>query len=848
MLTLLFSIFIQPLLDIYGFVFSLISTSYDTGFRIILFALIVNLLLVPVYAQMEKQNRRLRQKQAAMSKEVQRLKRHFKGRERYFYLRTLYRQHNFKHWKVLFSSADLFIQVLIFATVYKFISSLGVINGASFGPIQDLSEPDRLLGGLNLLPMLMTLVNAVSLALYVRQRSRLYQGIGLAVLFLIILYPSASALVLYWTTNNLFSLARNAFARANVSNGNAYEGGRPVSERAPYTSPAKVGGAVAGNSAFPLYVAACFTAAFLIFIWVPITIFLTSPGEIGLHVGYLVETNAKNAMIWVYLAALFYAFASFLKVSQHGYWLAKVSVFLLVILLAYAYILPFGYPMLTGLAFELPPMSRWQLILRTIADIVVFATLLYLIGKAFRRFSLRAVLLAVVLLNISLVSVATVGLLQDQVGGFGNVGGGDNKENALLHYSQDKPNVLIIFLDRLMGGFIESSLQHEPELVERMAGFTWYPKSISSGQNSIAGVHPLFGGYDYTPHEMNARKESLRDLSVEAYSILPYNFSNNGYQVNFIEPNGLAFTMRGDCDYLQMPRVNCGHIPQAVVKERAAEHEFSLPELSRADYSDLLTLVSLMRAAPYAVKAALHRFGPWEPFMDHSAGTTFSVWAKLKALPSLSGTESDASNLNIFTNILPHEPYYLHEDCIPSKERYVVSDEEVERRGHLSLFSLQHENAARCSLLLVSDYLDYLKQSGVYDNTEIVIVSDHGIVGPVKDYSSRAIQGGTSDNLYVRSRSALLVKPIGAEGPLRTSERFVTNADVPSLVCERIGGCVNPYLSDRSVHHHGRNDPFVVSFVPWQFSAQRPSEFVIEAQYQVLNKDPYDAENWVQIE
>ena len=52
----------------------------------------------------------------------------------------------------------------------------------------------------------------------------------------------------------------------------------------------------------------------------------------------------------------------------------------------------------------------------------------------------------------------------------------------------------------------------------------------------------------------------------------------------------------------------------------------------------------------------------------------------------------------------------------------------------------------------VADYLDFLKAQGVYDNTRIVIVSDHGIVGPVEDHSTRATAGGTTPGLFVRIR------------------------------------------------------------------------------------------------
>ena len=80
--------------------------------------------------------------------------------------------------------------------------------------IKDLGAPDGLIviGGIaiNLLPILMTLINVISSALYLKgfplkTKIQLY---GMAAFFLVFLYNSPSALVFYWTLNNLFSLIK----------------------------------------------------------------------------------------------------------------------------------------------------------------------------------------------------------------------------------------------------------------------------------------------------------------------------------------------------------------------------------------------------------------------------------------------------------------------------------------------------------------------------------------------------------------------------------------------------------------------------------------------------------------
>lgn len=599
--------------------------------------------------------------------------------------------------------------------------------------------------------------------------------------------------------------------------------------------------AALGRARLPLYLLSVLTLAALIYLFVPITTFLTSPGELSIHLDFLLTTNARDAMTFLYVAAALYAIAMTERIRSALTVLALAG---LLLALVYAYVLPFGYPMMSGLAFEQVPISPQARIPRILGDLAIVAGVALFIGFGVLRFGGRRFLVGVLLVNVSLCVSAGAALMRERVGEAGGPESAAQIAERPLRFSRNDPNVLFIFLDRFMGSYVESILASDPQLATRLTGFTWHPRTVSAGENSIAGVHPMLGGYDYLPVNMNARDRPLRDLSVEAFSILPYNFSRKGFQVNITNPRGLGFTMEGDCRFLDMDGVNCAHIPKTVSKDMAQRMGFPLNDLAKSDYTSLLALLGAMRGAPYATKEILLRRGPWRPFLDHSSGTTFREWAELNAWPALSHTDAPKSQMNFISNILAHEPYFMGEDCKPRRERFSLPPDEVARRGHASLISLQHAIAARCTLLAVVDYLDFLKSRGVYDNTRIAIVSDHGIVGPVEDKSSRAVAGGTTSPLFVRTRSVLLVKPRNARGPLSISEVFAPNAEVPHFLCEEIGGCINPYLDGNPIASLGRDDPFYVSLVPWQFSGQNPKSFVIQQQFALTGKDPYDAKGW----
>jgi membrane protein insertase Oxa1/YidC/SpoIIIJ len=213
MLHFLHDLLVLPLMYLYAVLFDVPASWLSLGGRILFFSVVINLILAPLYSQMELRSRAGRAKRAAVEQDVKRMRRFFRGRERYFYVQAVYRQHDYRPMTQLWMSGDLLVQILVFATVFHFLRGLELLQGASFGPLADLSKPDGLLGGFNLLPLLMTAINIAAVLAYVEDRGRRLQAAGLALVFLVLLYPSPSGLVLYWTMNNLISLVRNLWKR-----------------------------------------------------------------------------------------------------------------------------------------------------------------------------------------------------------------------------------------------------------------------------------------------------------------------------------------------------------------------------------------------------------------------------------------------------------------------------------------------------------------------------------------------------------------------------------------------------------------------------------------------------------
>lgn len=156
------------------------------------------------------------------------------------------------------------------------------------------------------------------------------------------------------------------------------------------------------------------------------------------------------------------------------------------------------------------------------------------------------------------------------------------------------------------------------------------------------------------------------------------------------------------------------------------------------------------------------------------------------------------------------------------------SNEDISSFNLVDSSTLSYPNSAgyytnTVSLLALSRWFNYLKENGVYDNTRIIIVSDHGM-----GYGEKSTEGYDTASLVNNNKddyhALLLVKDFNASGEIATDMTFMTNADVPTLALEGIvENPTNPFTGnpinfdakasgvyittdDIFMPHHGKSD------------------------------------------
>ena len=194
-LKLIYLVLIGPLQLLFEFLFSI---SYDltrnAGISIIILSIAMNLLALPLYRRADALQNEQSEKLKAVSGWQERIRKTFKGDERFMMLNAFNREKGIRPTDALKGSASLLLEIPFFIAAYKMLSSLALLSGKSFGPIKDMGTPDGLINmgviSVNVLPLLMTAINILSSSIYLKDSDRKskIQLYGIAAIFLILLF------------------------------------------------------------------------------------------------------------------------------------------------------------------------------------------------------------------------------------------------------------------------------------------------------------------------------------------------------------------------------------------------------------------------------------------------------------------------------------------------------------------------------------------------------------------------------------------------------------------------------------------------------------------------------------
>lgn len=891
------TLFIGPLKLIFEVIFNIANSFVGhPGLSIIFLSLIMNILVLPLYRRADAMQEAARDIENKLNKGVTHIKKTFSGDERMMILQTYYRQNHYKPTDALNGSVSLLLEIPFFMAAYQFLSHLEILNGVSFGPIKDLSAPDGLIviGGIaiNLLPILMTLINVISSALYLKgfplkTKIQLY---GMALFFLVFLYTSPSGLVFYWTLNNLFSLVKTIFYKiknpkkvlkiltAIIGLGIIAYGGFIYDA----TSIKKklfligIGIILLSPSIMPLlksvikikdrvveftpnkkiFALSAIFLTVLVGLLIPTTFIAASPQE------YVDVTYFHNPL-WYVVSTACFAAGTFIVWMSVFYWLAspkgKVIFERLIVILCITMTVNY---MFFGLNLgnisaslkydnEMAFTLGEQLI--NIAVIAVIAVIVLLCIKKFKK--VVSTVLAIAVLALGGMSVIHMNTIRTDIDNI-SAEALESGEIPNFDLSTTGKNVVVIMLDRAMGEYVPYIFNEKPELKEQFAGFTYYSNTMSFGATTNFAVPALLGGYEYTPVEMNKRdSEKLVDKHNEALKVMPVLFQNNGFDVTVCDPTYANYEWIPDLSVFD----EYENIDAYITKGQFGDKSYK--DALIANNHRNFFCFGIMKTMPLVIQNTIYDNGNYRKMSTTSKNGFSGDWTEflqtyyvLENMSGMTKVKNEQKNTFLYiSNDTTHQPKLLQTpDYIPA----VNIDNSAYDAKNASNFDINgnkldmskevqitHYHVNMATFIQLGKWFDYLRENNVYDNTRIIIAADHGRgLQQIDDLIMKDANGKNTDTAVFFP--LFMVKDFNST-EFTTSTEFMTNADTPTLAFkDLIDNPVNPFTgkpinSDEKTAH---KQYMIISDI-WQTSINNGQVF-LPANWCSVEDNIWDKDNW----
>lgn len=301
-----------------------------------------------------------------------------------------------------------------------------------------------------------------------------------------------------------------------------------------------------------------------------------------------------------------------------------------------------------------------------------------------------------------------------------------------LSLSEDE-NIVVFLTDRLDGLWADEILELYPDMADNLEGFTFYQNNVAHNTNTFPSVPQMLTNSYY-------KGEEWVDYIACAWNgnTLPKILTENGYDVNLLIDNLTTYSslvqLDGQCH-------NISECPSDDIEMNYMGMCGIIPKMFR---------LSMSRLSPYALKSG---------FISGS-GTNIShdfviyTDETLDCVPASVGAEFDLK-------------YY---DCL---KQYGLNADNKNK-----IFSFVHLNGAhgassdiaalyddslevnvgssvRGDFQIIFEYIEEMKRLGVYDNSTIIILGDHGRVPvEIEEDNEPGLTSAITTALFIKSKNA----------------------------------------------------------------------------------------------
>jgi len=849
LLEILYNILIFPIVQIIEFSFTFAQMLFkEAGISVLFISFVISFLSLPLYIVAENWQKIERDTVKKLKSKADSIKHVFKGDEQFMILSTYYRQNNYHPIYALRSSFSLLIQIPFFIAAFYYLSNLELLHNISFLFIKDLSAPDSLFSigniSINILPVLMTIITCLSGFIYskgllLKDKIQIYI---ISFIFLILLYNSSSALVLYWTMNNIISLMKNIYLKiiykykhlilfsifslcfiflaifSYVNFGYNIKGQRLTQLSIfitiipwlfliikKYTNNLLTV-KYEKNKSLLVFIFSIFFIWCLFGLFIPSQLIVSSPQEFS----FLDEYNSPLYFLFINSIKTFGMFF-FFPICLYFLFSNKIKYYFSILFFAFSLGILINIFLFAGnygtlsVDFIFSNGINYSNLFVIINLLILLIPIIISIFLNFQKNkNIIIIPLIISIISLTVISCINISNIKNSYYELNKYYSKEKYNNysisPVFNISKNGNNILLIMLDRCISVFMPYIFEESPELKEIYTGFTYYPNTVSFNGFTLYSTPAAFGGYEYTPIEINKRNDiPLVTKHNEALLLLPSILSDRDFNIIVTDPPYANYNWIGDLSiYNDYPKVK-PYITEGIYTDLwLNENNLNLPKISDVVKRNMF-IYSVFRGLPLFFKQALYMEGNWfSPVPVHTLRLMLNSYAVLDYLPRLTNVVNDSSNNALMlVNKTTHKSIFMQApDYIPIKN--------VTNYG-TSRFAKEHAyHTTAAAIKRLADFFLFLKNEGIYDNTRIILFSDHG---PEQNFINNI-----ELNFNVEQFNAfLMVKDFNSSGEIITDNAFMSNADIPYLTLKNIEeNPINPFTGN-IISDNNKKEPFYIN-------------------------------------
>ena len=398
--------------------------------------------------------------------------------------------------------------------------------------------------------------------------------------------------------------------------------------------------------------------------------------------------------------------------------------------------------------------------------------------------------------------------------------------DRLLGFSKDKTNIVVVMLDAFSGSHIDILFNEYPELKDQYRGFVWYRNMLASGDSTVSSLPSIICGEKCAPWSLNENEtdkslaEKINRYYAETLNKFGPQFDIAIHERNWLEPNRLSDLV--DDDILAIRFMGDSYLNRYLQTNDIT--------LGRGSSDSFLLAVSLFNSVPWSMKNLVYKDGRWienlMPKSDTLVVRALREYAFIDGLADLSNTNATKATYKFFDNEITHHPWLMDaKTCTVSAKPKIYKT----RQDNADELHLANE---MCALKALSRWINWMKSEGIFDNTMIILVSDHD--GMDSDMIGKVF-GSPYKGMVGKPNPLLLVKHLGRSGnkDVEINDMPLSLTDVSKLIDNDLN--IQPFT--------GRTQPRRMSVT----GGKTMNKFVLEREWMV-DSDMTRRDHWKELQ